>query len=176
MFSEMFSFAWCFRFHASLSHSPAGLIQGSNGCHTLQHNGAVYLLVQSFISSAVKILPFLKNLFTQPLSCGLPRLTALVCSAGLSRSLFLNMNNDVREVGRSERPLGKAITQYEFSSQSNLLPASSVGLLFRWHDNLSQPLFCTLSAWGLGTQLQACAIWAPVFDRLQAEQGCVQPQ
>lgn len=46
MFSENIFLSWHIVSDSSPSDGPAGLVQGSSGCHTLQHNEAVCLLVQ----------------------------------------------------------------------------------------------------------------------------------
>lgn len=83
-------------------------------------------------------------------------------SAGVDRKPSPRMSNDVTE---SEGPPGNALAQYEYSS--GLLVERGafciVGMTTSQLMAQPGPLCRSLSGGGLRSQLQACAIWVPIF-------------
>lgn len=132
-----------------------------------------------------------KKLDTQPLPCCFHSLNTLIVATALvfgprqefrtKAGFFLHMNNDVTESeekwrasGRSSRSIWILLGAKPFACAKHRA-FCMVGMTTSKLMAQPGPLCRSLSVRGLHTQLQACAIWGPIFDRLHAEQGSVEP-
>lgn len=110
-------------------------------------------------------------------------------STGLDRSprtrtgfFFPHMNNDVTESKEKWRASRQSSHSIWILLAAKAFARAERGAFCIVGMTTSQlmaqpgPLCRSLSVWGLCTQLQACAIWCPIFDRLHAEGGSVEPQ
>lgn len=106
-----------------------------------------------------------------------PSLNTPVCTIGLNRSLGNRRENEEKwkAFRQSDRSIWILFTVKPFACVVREA-FWMVGMTTSRLMAQPGPLCHSLSVWGLRTQLQPCAIWGPILDRLHAERVSVEPQ